>query len=46
MTKFEQLLDEIIEIIEWAEEQKHIKEDAATILIRNIKEAAEEIEKN
>ena len=45
MTKFEKLYDKILDIIEWAEYQGHIKEDGANILIDNIKEAKEDIEK-
>ena len=45
MTKFEKLYEEVINIINWAEYQKHITEDAATILIDNITEQKEEIEK-
>lgn len=44
MNKFETLYDNVIKIIEWAEGQKHITEEAATILIRNISEAKEDLE--
>jgi len=42
--KFQALYEKIIDIILWAEGQDHISEDGATILIRNINEAKEDIE--
>lgn len=44
MDKFAKLFDEVIDIINWAVEQHHINDDAATVLIRNIGSAKDEIE--
>ena len=46
MTKFEKLYEKILDIIEWAEYQGHIKEDGANILIDNIREAKDDIKEN
>lgn len=46
MTKFEELYVKVVEIIEWAENNKFISEDAATTLIRNIGEEKDRIESN
>ncbi|MBQ9839086.1 MAG: hypothetical protein IJO56_06335 [Oscillospiraceae bacterium] len=43
MTKFDKLYHKVIEIIEWAESQDHISEDAESILIENITEIANDI---
>ena len=45
MNKFQKLYEAVIDIINWAEYQNHITEDAANILIENITEEKEEIEK-
>ena len=42
--KFNKLFDKVIEIINWAEYQEHISEDAASILIENINESKQDIE--
>lgn len=43
-TKFQKLYDEIIDILYWAEEQRHINEEQRDILIENINKEKEEIE--
>lgn len=44
MDKFEKLYNKVIEIIEWAESEGHLTEDATTVLIRNIGEAKDDID--
>lgn len=43
-SKFDQLADEIIEIIEWANYQDHINDEAKEILLDNIYNTIEEIQ--
>ena len=45
MEKFQELYDKVMDIISWARYQGHITEDAESILIDNIEDAKEEIEK-
>lgn len=43
-SKFDQLTDEIIDLIIWAEYQKHISEDAKNILLENIYATIEDLQ--
>lgn len=46
MSKYEKLYESVIDIINWAESQRFINEDAATTLIRNISETKQELDNN
>lgn len=43
-SKFDQLADEIIDIIIWAKDQNHISEDAKSILLENIYATIEDLQ--
>lgn len=44
MNKLDKFYETVIDIINWAESEQFITEDAATTLIRNITQEKEEIE--
>lgn len=45
MTKYEKLYNGIMDMLDWAEDQEHISEDAMEILKENLKRFKEELDK-
>lgn len=43
MDKFDKLYEKVLEIIDWAYDERHISAEAQTILAANIQEAREDV---